>query len=104
MIKFESALRPCKVKLPVMNEKHPWRLDSYKTKNALFHCWAQKSDVIPPSMINGGHNGGVVAGLVGIVELSDGQVCEIPPYHITFLDNKHEEYAFPEEKETEEKE
>jgi hypothetical protein len=66
-----SQLRPCIV----------------KGKAALFHCWSDKSDVLAPSLMAGGHNGGVVRYTVGIIEYIDGgAVHECYPSEIRFTD------------------
>lgn len=101
LMKFELGLRPCRVTTYKADEKRKWMIVGHETVNALFHCWAHKSNVVEPSPMVGGHPGGVVSGLVGIVEFVHGDIHEVNPCDITFLDNKHEEYAFPEEKEKE---
>lgn len=63
-------------------------------KKALFHTWEQHSEIIPPSPMVGGDNGGVCSFLMGIVELEDGQVIKVHPNTIRFLDNKIREYVF----------
>jgi hypothetical protein len=66
-----SQLRPCIV----------------KGKAALFHCWSDKSDIIAPSMMQGGHAGGVIRQTVGIIEYIDGgAVHECYPSEIRFTD------------------
>lgn len=57
-------------------------------RKALFHRWVEKSKVVPPSMMVGGHPGGTVSGVVAIVEFEDGTVEEMYPYKIKFLDSK----------------
>lgn len=66
-----SQLRPCIV----------------KDKAALFHCWSDKSDIVAPSLMAGGHNGGVMRYTVGIIEYIDGgAVHECYPSEIRFTD------------------
>ena len=56
-------------------------------KAALFHCWSDKSDVVAPALMVGGHNGGVVRYTVGIIEYIDsGAVHECYPSEIRFTD------------------
>ena len=74
---LEPKLRPCVID---------------GTKCALFHGWSQDSSVIPPSPMIGGHPGGTVSGVLGIVELKDGSVCKVNPTSIVFTDDKFEEY------------
>jgi hypothetical protein len=57
-------------------------------KKALFHCWSNTSKVVPPSMMIGGHIGGVIADTFGIVEFEDGTVKKVYPPHIRFLDTE----------------
>lgn len=53
-----------------------------------FHTWEQYSQVVPPSPLVGGHPGGTIAQVFGIVEFSDG-VRRIEPYKIEFVDEEH---------------
>ena len=80
-IKFLSAeYRPCII----------------KGRKALFHRWAVKARVISPGCSFGGHPGGRLWALVGIVEDEDGAVHECYPYEIRFCDDRLKEYAFNE--------
>lgn len=82
--------------IEVKREYRPCLLISKnETKKALFHTWEQNSQIIPPSPLAGGHGGGVISGVIGIVELENGEVIRVQPYQIQFLDNKIQEYAFP---------
>ncbi len=72
-------------------------------KKALFHRWIDKSEIIAPSIMKGGHAGGVIRGTCGIVEFENGVICEVYPYKIKFADNKIKEYAFNEGSGTDEK-
>lgn len=65
-------------------------------KNALFHQWSDQSELIGPSLMRGGHNGGTLKYTVAIVEYEDGKVAEVGPQYIRFLDNQHTEFAFTE--------
>ena len=62
-------------------------------KRALFHKWEHLSYVMPPSLMIGGHNGGTVQYVVGIIEYEDGTVKEVPPEEIRFTDNPMKDYA-----------
>lgn len=53
-----------------------------------FHTWEQYSEVMPPSPLVGGHPGGTIARVVGIVEFPDG-VRRVNPYDIEFVDEEH---------------
>ena len=57
-------------------------------KRAMFHCWEQVSEVIPPSPMRNGHQGGTVRHTVGIVEYEDGNVERLQPEEIFFLDSR----------------
>ena len=61
---------------------------------ALFHKWEDKSEIVPPSVLKGGHNGGVISKTFGIVEFENGEVAEVEPRRIIFADNTFREYAF----------
>lgn len=80
-MKIEVELRPCKV----------------NGKKALFHTWSNKSQIVPPSALMGGDNGGVLKYTVGIVEFENGAVGECLPNAIQFLDNKLNDYCFNQE-------
>lgn len=55
-------------------------------EKALFHCWGNRSDIIPPSPMVGGHSGGVISRPVAVIELKNGEVREVPPACIRFAD------------------
>lgn len=82
-ITISPELRPCKVKI---------KSDEYE--NGLFHQWINRSEVAPPSPMNGVHSGGVICGTFGLVELKSGKIIEVYPYKIQFLDRQVEEYCF----------
>lgn len=70
---------------------------------AIFHCWENRSEIIPPSLALGGHNGGVVSRVIGIVEIEDGQILRVTdPTAIRFTDNIFSEYCFDESAKEEE--
>lgn len=75
-ITVEAKLRPCIV----------------NGKNALFHCWSERAEIIDPAFARGGHSGGVMKWTVAIIEYEDGQVVEALPQRIKFLDPPHHEY------------
>ena len=76
--RLEIVLRPCLV----------------NGKKALFHTWEQQSQVIPPSPMVGGHSGGEIKLLFGIIEDENGQITRVNPTSIKFIDNKIQEYVF----------
>lgn len=67
-------------------------------KKALFHKWEDRSEIVSPSIMKGGHAGGVIRGTIAIVEFENGVVGEVYPHKIKFADNLIKEYAFNEEK------
>lgn len=77
---IKAELRPCIV----------------KDRKALFHKWSDKSEIIAPSPMVGGHNGGVLKYTVAIIEYEDGVVTECYPYEVKFVDRKFKEYCFSE--------
>lgn len=74
----KAELRPCIV----------------KERKALFHKWSENSHIVQPSIMVGGHSGGVIKTTVGIIEYENGVVTECYPYEIKFVDNKLIEYCF----------
>ena len=63
-------------------------------KKALFHTWEECADIIQPSPMVGGHNGGVIKYTTGIIEDETGRIYRVSPTSIQFLDRKIEEYCF----------
>ena len=66
-------------------------------KNALFHRWVDEAEVIPPSPLRGGHEGGQMWVVYGMVEYEDGNVQLVYPQQIKFIDHMHSNYAWEEE-------
>lgn len=54
---------------------------------ALWHSWATIAQVLPPSPLKSGHNGGTIRMVMGIIETEDGNVCMVPAENIRFLDS-----------------
>lgn len=52
---------------------------------------------MPPSPMIGGHQGGTIQGVFGIVELEDGTIKRVYPYEIRFMDNFISQYGFEKE-------
>lgn len=69
------------------------RTCKFRDKNYLFHCWEHYSEIIEPSPMIGGHTGGVIGCVFGIIEDENGKVFRVPAYEITFTDNKLKEYC-----------
>lgn len=64
-----------------------------------FHGFTQISQIVPPSLMRGGHGGGVVAGAYAVLERRDGTVGLVEAQRVQFLDTA-EEFANYEEEET----
>lgn len=65
------------------------RLCQAKGVKAIFHKWAEVSEIIPPSPMAGGHSGGVIRYATAIVEfIHNGQVTEVMPSDIIFHDSE----------------
>lgn len=60
----------------------PCEVDGEK---ATFHCWEQYSTIVEPSLLKGGHPGGQISQVFGIVEFKDGSIERVPPYKIKFI-------------------
>ena len=55
-------------------------------KKALFHGWFNYSQIVPPSLMVGGHNGGTISSPIGLVEFENGKVDMVNPTAIRFAD------------------
>lgn len=54
---------------------------------AYFHEWTKISQIVAPSLLKGGHSGGVISGTLGIVEFAaTGRVATVDPKSIRFTD------------------
>ena len=84
-IQIETKLRPCYI-----------TIKKGKKEKALFHGWNFVSNVVEPSLMIGGHPGGVIAYSTGIVELEDGRVIEVMPGNITFVKGIFQDYCWDE--------
>ena len=80
MAGFEMVvkLRPCLVK----GKKH------------LFHCWDHRAWTVGESALRGGHAGGQCSMVLAVVEDEYGQVHEVYPRDVRFLDDQIKEYSF----------
>lgn len=77
-MKMTLELRPCLVK----GRKH------------LFHRWDQRAWVVDPSTLPGGHPGGQCSLVMAIVEDENGQVHEVYPREVRFVDDALSQYYF----------
>ena len=80
MAAFEMVvkLRPCLV----------------KGKRHLFHCWDHRAWTVGESALRGGHAGGQCSMVLAVVEDEYGQVHEVYPRDVRFLDDQIKEYEF----------
>lgn len=60
--------------------------NKYVNQKAIFHRWIDVSEIFQPSMMLGGHGGGVVRNTFALLELPDGLVIECYPTDIKFID------------------
>lgn len=67
---IEKVLRPCLV----------------DGKRALWHEWTTRQEIVPPSIMAGGHGGGQISATFALVEYEDGTVAEVYPSCVRFLD------------------
>lgn len=68
----------------VRTERRPvWLKDGAK---GIFLCWNNRAEIVPPSVMVGGHSGGVISGALAVVELENGSVIEQYPTDIKFAD------------------
>lgn len=90
-VRWESPA-PKKVAITT-SDYRPCIVEGFK---AIFHRWEEKSWVVPPSPLVGGHSGGTVRGVFAIVEMEDGTVREVEPTKLNFGDNRRlfERYCF----------
>lgn len=83
------------IKIRMISELRPCMIDD--SEEALFHCWEEVSQIVPPSILNGGHSGGVVKETFAIVEFKNGRVTSVDKIRIRFLDSDvkfHEDLSF----------
>lgn len=60
-------------------------------KKALFHTLEQYSKIVPPSLLVGGDNGGVVAEVLAIIEYEDGTLGRASITSLKFTDREADE-------------
>lgn len=77
-IALQLPLRPCLVK----GKKH------------LFHCWDHIAQPVDASPLRGGHPGGQMSMTMALVEDEQGQVHEVYPGEVTFVDSEISQYSF----------
>lgn len=65
----------------------------------LFHRWVEHSEIVPPSPMVGGHGGGEHRYITALIECENGTITEVAPKDVKFVDNKINDYLFPNDKE-----
>lgn len=65
-------------------------------KKHLFHKWMEKRWLVGASSLRGGHPGGLCAMTMALVEDEHGQMHEVHPQEVRFLDGLIKEYSFVE--------
>ena len=60
----------------------------FKKTVCTFHGFFQRSMVVEPSLVLGGHDGGVMAYPVAIIETEEGEVLEVGAMKIQFKENE----------------
>lgn len=80
-IEVKLPLRPCKI----------------GERDAIFHGWFPIAKPIPPSNLRGGHPGGQLSQVIGLVEWNNGTVHTAYPHEIRFLDTEKQMEEFAED-------
>lgn len=82
-------------------EMRPCLIGKDFDQKALFHRWVDLSQIVPPSLMAGGHGGGVVKDVCALVETEDGTMKRVDVRCIRFIDScaKINGYKFPEDDE-----
>ena len=57
----------------------------FKGRRAMFHRWTEYKNVVPPSPLAGGHCGGNICVLYGLIETEDGSKYIIPYEDVKYL-------------------
>lgn len=71
--------------ITVQGELRPCLVDA---KPALWHRWTTRSEIVSPAMLKGGHLGGNITACFALIEYEDGQVAEVYPDRVRFLDTE----------------
>lgn len=66
------------------------RLCEVNGRYGYFHTWEQYSEIIPPSLLKGGHSGGVIASIFAIIEFPEG-IERVEPTKVKFIDAIHDD-------------
>ena len=76
----------------------------FKDKKALFHRWEEVSQAVEAGIAIGSHSAGWLKYTLAIIEFENGEIAEVSPTLIKFLDSEENfsEYCFKEYEEVEE--
>ncbi len=75
-----------KEEYPSADENAKRVLKHYDKDLVLFEPGVDKSEIVCPSMMVGGHDGGIISATLALVEFEDGRVEECYPHRIVFKD------------------
>lgn len=71
-----------------------------KGKKCLFHRWVERRWLVGAGSLRASRAGGLCAVTMALVEDENGQIMEVYPREVRFIDDLIREYVFPEEKPT----
>ena len=60
----------------------------WRGERAIFHRWVEVRQIVPPSVMVGGHAGGVVSDIFALVEIEGGSMTYSEPKDVQFIDTK----------------
>lgn len=86
-LSMTMATRPCIITIYPRRIRGDILLPT-ETRKAVFHCWFSEQTVAAPSALRGGHPGGRVSCLLGLVEYEDGTMHLHDPREIRFIDSE----------------
>lgn len=92
-ITIEPERRPCMV------SRRSRSGEILERQRALFHQLVTVREIVPPSPVRGGHQGGQVQDVFAVVEFDDGTLNKVDPERVQFLDSAavFGEYVWPDE-------
>ncbi|MEG0327761.1 MAG: hypothetical protein RR565_04805 [Erysipelothrix sp.] len=61
---------------------------THKGKKVKLHGIFQQAEILPPSMLVGGHNGGQLASPIAVIEYENGDFAHVYPYEIKGSDEE----------------
>lgn len=75
-------------------EQNEYRPCIVGERKALFHRWTEFNNTVPGGITAIDPPPGQIKYTLGLIEYENGQVEEVKPYKIKFIDNKIQEYDF----------